>query len=383
MLMLLAVSPWLLLLAALPFLLSRRPRLREYAPVSGRGTGGLPRVSIIVPTRNDAARIGSCLATLLDSVYPEFEVVVVDHASEDGTREIVEALRARAHRPLHLIRAGPVPPGRPWRAWACLRGCREATGELLLFTEPGTMHDPELLTRAVSALRSESADLLTVKPRWTMHGFWERLIMPHIWLVLRARFPSARLVNRSNSPRNVVGHHQFLLFRREAYDAVGGHTQMALGTVEDLVLPQAVVAAGLRLFVVDGDAFLETKMLRGFADITSDWTGAVPPASRTTVAPWAGIFVPWAVAAAPFVLFVLPPAALLLGLALPGLEAATRWGLWTTATSLVFWLVVYRVHRIRPAYAVAFPAGALATAGIFVRSILRQGSEPGAAATGR
>jgi hypothetical protein len=210
-----------------------------------------------------------------------------------------------------------------------------------------------------------------VRPRLTMHGFWERLVMPHVWLVLRARFPSAKLVNRSRSPRNAAGHHQFFLFRRGAYEAIGGHEKLEPGTVEDLAVPQAVVAAGLRLFVVHGDAYLETRMVRTLSDITSGWTGAVPPASRTTVAPWAALFVPWLVAATPLVLFVLPPVLLLVGSVLPGWESATRWGLAATALSLAFWLVVYAVHRIRPAYAMAYPAGALATSVIFVRSIVR------------
>jgi cellulose synthase/poly-beta-1,6-N-acetylglucosamine synthase-like glycosyltransferase len=372
----LATIPWVLLLAALPLVLWRRPRLNDYGEAGSSGSdGSAPRVSIILPTQDDADRVGVCLATLLDSDYPDYEVVVVDNQSHDGTREIVEALRARSPERIRLVRTGPVPDGRPWRAWACMRGCRESDGDLLLFTEPGTVHDAPLLRRAVAALEAEDADLVTVRPRLTMHGFWERLVMPHVWLVLRARFPSARLVNRSRSPRNAVGHHQFFLFRRRAYEAIGGHEQLEPGTVEDLAVPQAVVAAGLRLFVVHGDAYLETRMVRTLSDISGGWTGAVPPASRTTVAPWAELFVPWVVAATPVVLFVLPPLFLLVGSVLPGWESATRWGLAATALSLAFWLVVYAVHRIRPAYAMAYPAGALATSVIFVRSILRHGRE--------
>jgi hypothetical protein len=162
-----------------------------------------------------------------------------------------------------------------------------------------------------------------------------------------------------------------MLFRRDAYEEVGGHNVMGLSTVEDFALPQAVSAAGRRVFLVHGDAYLETRMVRTFADITSGWSADMSPASRTTVAPWAGQIVPWALAALPLIFFVAPPVALLTGLLLPGAMAMTTWGLRTSLLALVFWLALYAVHRIRPAYAMIYPMGALATAVIFVQSILR------------
>jgi hypothetical protein len=371
----LAMTPWLLMVVALIFLARRRPRLEDYPPLGPDGYA--PRVSVVVPTRNDADRIGLFLAMLLNADYPDIEIIVVDDRSVDGTREIVEALRSRAPRRVRLIRAGPIPAGRPWRAWSCLRGCREGTGELLLFTEPGTVFEPETIGRAVAALERESADLVTARPRLSMHGFWERLVTPHVWLMVRARFPSARLVNRSRSPRNALGHHQFLLFRREAYGRFGGHAVVRPGHVEDLAIAQAAVRAGLRLFLVHGDGYLETRMYRRLRDITGDWVDSLPPASRTTFVPRLAAFAPWLTAAIPLALFVLPPAILLLGLALPGREVLVGWGLATTALALFFWLVIYTMHRIRPAYAFAYPLGALATAIIFARSALRHGPASG------
>ena len=364
----LALIPWLLLVAALPFLLRRRPLLASYPAGPERDP---PQVSVILPTRNDATRVGACLATLLDTGYPRYEVLVVDAGSGDGTREIVEALERGAPARIRLLASGPAPAERPWRAWACSRGAREAAGELLLFTEPGTVHDTELLPRAVSALRRERADLLSVVPSLTMEGFWERLVMPHIWLLLSARFPSARRVNRSRSPRGAMVRHQFMLFRREAYTAVGGHGVVRSGALEDLSLAQAVVRAGRRLFLAHGEEYLETRMLRSLAGIRGDWTGAVPAAARSTVAPWLAEVVPWLIAVAPIALFVAPPAILAATLLSPGWSQATAWAGWATALSLVFWLASYARYRIRPAFAVAYPVGALATAFIFVGALLR------------
>lgn len=374
MLVFLAVVPWLVLVGALPFLLRRRPALESY-PAASPVAEAAPLVSVILPTRDDAPRVGACLASLLDTDYPNLEVVVVDHGSRDGTREIVEALEKRAPRNVRLVQAGPAPLEWPWRAWACERGYRESRGALLLFTEPGTYHDAELLPRAVSALDGERADLLSALPRLTMEGFWERLIMPHIWLLMTARFPSAERVNRSRNPRNVVAHHQFMLFRRESYQGMGRHTVMDRGAVEDLRLAQRLVGAGMRLFLVNGERFLETRMYRTFGTIAEDWTGAVP-AAGTTVAPWAGVFANWAVALLPLVLFFAPPVVLTAALLVPGAGAAIQWGGLTSALSLVFWLTVYGKHRIRPAYALVYAVGGLLTSVILVRGILRWDGEP-------
>ncbi|MEJ2504133.1 MAG: hypothetical protein P8177_12615, partial [Gemmatimonadota bacterium] len=262
------------------------------------------------------------------------------------------------------------------RSWSCRRGAEESTGELLLFTDPGTVHDSDVLPCAVTVLESESADLVTVRPELTMEGFWERLVMPHIWLILAARFPSAGVVNRARSPRNVMAHYQFLLFRRSVYEEIGGHGRVGPGEVEGLALPQAVVSGGFRLFLVHGASCLESRMVRTFDELNSDWTGAVPPASRSTVAPWAQVFVPWLIILAPLLLFALPPAALLTSALVPGGSETTRWALVTTLVALVFWLAVYTRFRIRPAYAIAYPVGALVTAWIFLKSLLR--GEPGA-----
>lgn len=367
MLSILAAAPWLVLLAALPVLLRQRPRLRDYAPVGPDA----PLVSVIVPTRNDADRIGVCLATLLASEYPRFEVLVVDQQSTDGTREIIDVLASRADPDIRVIDPGPVPADWAVRSWSCRQGAEEASGELLLFTEAGTTHTPSALGRAVSVLRAEKADLVTVEPDLTMDGFWERLVMPHVWVMLSARFPSARIVNQNRTPRNVIAHHQFLLFRRSVYDEIGGHRVVGLGAVEDLAIPQAVVGAGFRLFLAHGTRSLETRMVRSFEELTGDWPAAVPPASRSTVAPWAGVFVPWLVAFTPVALFLAPPLVLLGALLRAGASPVTGWALATTSLSLAFWMAVYARFRIRPAYAVAYPVGAAVTAWIFVRSVLR------------
>jgi hypothetical protein len=152
---------------------------------------------------------------------------------------------------------------------------------------------------------------------------------------------------------------------------MGRHAVLDHGGLEDLRLAQALVGGGMRLFLVHGEPFLETRMYRSLTMIAEDWTGGVPPASRSTVAPWASGLAPWVVAGLPLFLFVVPIVLLVISLFVPALRALTAWGAIVTGLSLVFWLVVCAWHRIRPAYAVVYPAGALLTSVIFVRSLVR------------
>jgi chlorobactene glucosyltransferase len=374
--MLLSTAPWLLLLVVLPILMRRRPSLSSYAAASrpaadpaGDEGDGPPLVSIIVPTHDDGRRVGATLATLLDSNYPSLEVIVADAGSEDGTREIVAALEERAAARVRLLDAGVAPVGWTSRGWCCWRGHEAARGQLLLFTRPGAQHDGELLPRAVAALEAERADLVTVFPRLTMEGFWERLVMPHLWLVLTARLPTAAGANRSQDPADAVATQHFMLFRREAYEDVGGHR--ALGGVEPeaMLLARAVLRARRRVFAVHGEDYLDARMYRTLGGIADELIFTAPDSVRWKSRPWVAVAAAWVVAALPILFFVLPPLVLLGGLLGPA-AGTVGWGLRTTGLSLILWLVVYARHRIRPAYAVAYPAGALVSALIFARSIL-------------
>lgn len=373
MAMFLATLPWLILLAVLPFLLRQRPSLAAYAPVRPPRPGptaDAPMVSVIVPTHDDAGRVGACLATLLDSDYSSYEVIVADDGSQDGTREIVAALESRAPAMVRLLDAGVAPVGWSAEAWACWRASEVARGELLLFTRPGTLHDDELLPRAVTALERERADLVSVYPRLTMQGFWERLIMPHIWLVLTARLPTAAAVNRWQDPADAVASPYCLLFRREAYDAVGGHQEVGPHNPPASTLARAVLRSGRRVFLVHGEDHLETRMYRTLSGIADELIVATPDTTRMGSPPWLSLIAAWVVAGMPVLFFVVPPITLLASLVGPVGGAASTWAFRTTALSLILWLVIYARHRIRPAYAVAYPAGALVSSLAFARGIL-------------
>src|SRR6266545_1080565 len=228
--------PWLAPFATLARLADTHPNLSDIAPASGE------LVSVIVPARNEASTIETIVRSVLGSAYRPFELLVVDDRSTDDTAAILRRLGAEDRR-VRLVPGAPLPDGWYGKPWACEQGYREARGDLLLFTDADTRHHPELLGRAVAALRRERAGLLTVAPHQRCVTFWERLVMPQIWLLLALRYHPRR-VNRARRERDVIANGQFILAPREAYEAVGTHAAVRNEVAEDLALAQSFFRSG-------------------------------------------------------------------------------------------------------------------------------------------
>ena len=280
---LLLAAPWVAMLLIMPLMLLRRPRLNSFPPPSGDA----PLVSIIVPARNEAVNISVCLASLLNSEYPDFEIIVVDDGSSDGTDDIVRILAEHSDGRVHLVNGEPLPPGWLGKPWACWQGYRRARGDLLLFTDADTRHEERLLGHAVGALTRHSADMTSVMPRQLMVGLWERLILPHIFAMISLRYINMERVNRTRTPRHAIANGQFILIRREAYEAIGGHEGMRAEVVEDQRIAQRLVAAGRRIFVAHAEDLMETRMYRSLKGIVEGWTKNLALGSRQASPAWA------------------------------------------------------------------------------------------------
>lgn len=366
--MLLALAgslPWVALLAffvlcvrmprALPAARARRP----------------PRVSVVVPARNEAVNIRTCLGTLTASTYPDFEIVVVDDRSEDGTGELARGVAPGNARALRVLEGLSMPEGWMGKPWACAQGAEAADGELLLFTDADTVHGPELLTRAVAALEQDEADLLTLVGRQIMGTFWERLVQPQIFFVLVVRYFDLERAVRSGRWRSAIANGQFMLFRREAYGALGGHESVKGEVAEDLMLAQRVVREGYRLSMRTAEDAFATRMYRSLGELVAGWSknmvtgglATMPPRLRPLVAPAAAL-----TAAG---LWLAPPAALAAALTGAGGPGLLAWSAAAVGWSVLLWCL-FTVRMGAPwAYGLLYPLGAVAGMGIFLRSWAR------------
>ncbi len=353
--------PWLVPFASLIRLANNRPNLSDVIPARGA------LVSVVVPARNEAATIEAVVRSVLASTYQPLELLVLDDRSTDDTAAIVERLAAEDAR-LRLVRGEPLPEGWYGKPWACRQGYRAARGDLLLFTDADTRHQPELLARAVGALRAERADLVTVAPRQRCETFWERLVMPQIWLLLGVRYHPAR-VNRARRERDVIANGQFILVSRESYEAVGTHEVVRHEVAEDLALAQAFHRAGRKIHFAFAEGLMETRMYRSLPHLVEGWSKNVYLGGRQSFPqePVLRALVPVMLVAA-FLFWLIPPAVLAATGATGGLGPAAAAA---TALSALFWMLISFGMKIAPWYGLLYPLGAIMALYIGARSTRR------------
>jgi chlorobactene glucosyltransferase len=353
----LLASPWIVVLVVIVYrFTTRRPNLRDYEP---QKTG--PLVSIIIPARDEARNIARCVKAVLATAYAPIEVIVVDDRSSDDTAEIVEP--ATGGR-LKLVRGEELPRGWFGKQWAIVQGYRVATGDLLLFTDADTKHEPELLPRAVRALEAERVDLFSVIPRQEMKTFWEKLIQPHVFFALHARIGDLRRVNRTRVEWNAIANGQFILTPRAAYEAIGTHEAVKSTVADDLMLAQAYVRAGKDIFLAHAPEFMATRMYGSLREIIEGWSKNLALGAPLMAPP-----IRWVRAVFPYVMWV--PALFWVGPPIAWLAAGWHVAGIATVASLLTWIAIYIGERGPVHYALLYPLGAVMVAFIMMRSAWR------------
>jgi chlorobactene glucosyltransferase len=316
-----------------------------------------PLVSIVIPARNESRNIERCARSVLAAAYPHFEVIVVDDHSADGTGDISRAI-AREHPRLRVIDAPALPPGWCGKQWACATGAGEARGQLLLFTDADTRHEPDLLPRAVNALRARDADLLSVAGHQEMHSFWERIIQPQMFALLAIRYGGSEQVSNAKRPVDAIANGQFILVRRDSYDAIGGHAAVHDRVAEDMAMAQAFVAARRRIALFVANDQLSTHMYASLAELIAGWGKNIYAGGRM-----AALGGSLGRAAYPLVLLAMPLLGLVPPLALLAVLlgfAGGQWLVWSAIVipvSVLFWAALYRYMGESVGYALLYPLG--------------------------
>ncbi len=223
-----------------------------------------PRVSILVPARNEERCIADCVRSLLAQEYPDFELLVLDDHSTDGTRAILDALAAENPR-LGILDGEEPPPGWLGKHWACHQLAARAEGKLLLFTDADTVHHPRALSDAVELLQRRRAGLLSLMPRQVLGSFGERLLVPLMTWCIISFLPLA-LLRLLKKPFLAPANGQYMLFRREVYRRIDGHAAVRSHATDDVALGRRVVEAGDRLVFTDGARRVACRMYTGFAE---------------------------------------------------------------------------------------------------------------------
>jgi len=230
-------------------------------------------ISAIVPARNEEAVIAACLVSLAGQ--PEIgEILVVNDQSADQTAAIVRDLIARLPK-LRLLETRELPAGWVGKNNAVWLGAGQANGEWLLFTDADAVHQHDSAARALAIAKENNAELVSFSPEQVMETWYERSLIPYIYCRLGSKY---RFTEVSN-PRNEVAaaNGQFLMIRRDAYVAIGGHASVAGEVLEDVALAARVKRSGRRIWFGSGKGIVRVRMYRSFSTIWQGWSKNLYP----------------------------------------------------------------------------------------------------------
>jgi glycosyltransferase involved in cell wall biosynthesis len=230
-------------------------------------------VSAIIPARNEEASIARCVESVV--AQPDVdEVVLVNDQSTDRTGEILAELAARIPK-LRVLETGQLPSGWTGKNYALSIGAAAAKGDWLLFTDADTFHLPGSTAHALRDAQEHDAALVSYSPEQEMETFWERALIPRVYWMLSWRYPFAK-VNDPALP-DAAANGQFLLIRRDAYSAIGGHAAVAGQVLEDVTLARRAKTAGYKLYFASGRGIVQTRMYRSFDAMWAGWTKNLYP----------------------------------------------------------------------------------------------------------
>jgi chlorobactene glucosyltransferase len=248
--------------------LKKSPRLESFNHLQNRTNDNyLPKVSVILPARNEEKYISKCLDSLFEQDYPNFEIIAVNDSSSDKTAEIMYRYQNKSSI-LTVLNAGFKPAGWIGKNWACHQGYLRANGEIFLFTDADTIHSPSVLSLAIEHLVEQKLDALTVIPRLLCQDIWTKITLPLIWSISYVKYSPIR----ANNPKATTGYFfgSFYVIFRKVYEAVGTHEAVKSEIVEDGALGGIVKKAKFNLRVVRGEHYVEAVWARDFSTL---WHG--------------------------------------------------------------------------------------------------------------
>ncbi len=269
---------WLaLVLAALPLALALDNLRRYRTPALCEA---VPRISVLIPARNEEANIGAAAAGVLASQGVELELVVMDDGSTDATAAILASIDDPR---LRVAQGGVLPAGWSGKQHACAALARLAHYELLVFVDADVRLTPDALSRMAGYMARHDVALASGFPRQITRSWSETLLLPLIHFLLLGYLPLARM-QVSASPGFGAGCGQLMIARAAEYARVGGHGAIRASLHDGLMLPRAFRRSGLMTGLFDATSFATCRMYTNAAEV---WEGLTKNATEGMAKPLA------------------------------------------------------------------------------------------------
>lgn len=329
-----------------------------------------PRVSLLIPAKDEGARIRNCLLTALQQDYPNLQVIAIDDRSVDQTGTVMDEI-AKADPRLLAVHVGgdQPPPGWVGKTWALQTGMRHADGNWLVFVDSDVVLSADAVRAAVATAELREFDLISLLCRMESGSAWEELIVPLGGAATSAMY-LLPLTNYNEVKSVAFASGMFICIRRSVYEAMGGHEAVRDRFCEDVEIARILKRRGYRPRLAIGNEYASVRMYNSVAGIFRGW-------SRNFYAGSLGR--PWRILAALAFLLV----------SCFSVYAAAAWGIWRQVhpvnqwaglgwlgAAAIHWALmtallaqVYHWSGNRRFFALLFPLGGALLGAIFCRSL--------------
>ncbi len=229
-----------------------------------------PKISVLAAAKDEAACIETCVRTMLDQDYPNFEMIVCNDRSDDDTGGIVQRVADEDPR-LRLVNITDLPDGWCGKNNAMQTGIATTDGQWICMIDADCRQvSRRTLSVAMQYAQDSGADLLSVLPRLEMKSWWENVVQPVCGGVMMIWFPPEK-VNDPKAP-NAYANGAFILIRRSAYEAIGTHEAVKDRLNEDMHMARLIKQAHLQLRVIRGEGLYLVRMYTSFMQIIRGWS---------------------------------------------------------------------------------------------------------------
>lgn len=239
--------------------------------------GVQPKVSIIIPARNEEKYITAALTSLSKQRYKDYEIILLDDDSKDSTPLIIRGLANNEPR-IKVDTITDRPEEWTGKNWACHLGFKKSVGDILLFTDADIEISETLLRDSVAYLVANRLDALTLIPRVRTSGLVSKFVQPTLGVIMSVFFSPLAV----NNPDSKLGYFwgSFFLISRRAYEIIGGHEAVKGDIVEDRALGQRTKDAKLKMRMLDGTNELSAVWARSASSLWRNFERITYPSMR-------------------------------------------------------------------------------------------------------
>ena len=252
---------WVYFLLSMIKSIKESPRLERIKNLKNT----FPRVSIILPARNEERYIRRCIDSLIKQDYPDFEIVLVNDESSDKTLEIMNEYQ-NSYPDIKVLSVNR--PNDDWigKNWACYQGYLKSNGNLLLFTDADSYHSENTMSLAVQNINHYDLDAITIMPRLLSYDFFTKVTLPLLTTFMHTKFSPLKVNNEKSKLGYFFG--SYFIIKRDTYEKVGTHESVKHEIIEDGALGKKVKEGNFKLRMVRGERYVQAIWARNSSDLS-------------------------------------------------------------------------------------------------------------------